>query len=142
MPIKIRIPFIIENGVSGLVLTSFIGGLFHINGIFPDYFVIKNNTIIHTSTKKIFSIQGVKSIIVHEIELVPVTKDLKLDFYKPAGKEIKLFLENDIDEKIQILPSFQYSVQEWGKKDWKRFLNELSTATSLPVEFIKDKEKT
>jgi hypothetical protein len=133
--IKIQIPYLIETGL-GIVLMSRLYGLFHKK----NYFEITENAIFHTGSEKTFSLKEAKSILIHKTEFVPVTKNLKFDWYKPSGKEIKLFLKNDQNETVQILPSFIYSVNEIGKKDWERFINELSKATKLPVECINEKE--
>jgi hypothetical protein len=133
-PVKIRIPFILESGL-GLVLGSFVLGLFHVNGIIPSYFLIEDDNITNTKTKNVFSLKGIVSVQVHEISTYFTMDASKLNKYGGIGIEHEMLLKSNNGDQFKILPRFILS--EMGKKDWERFVMQFSKATKLPVEYVK-----
>ena len=138
---KIRVPSFIDDPLIGRCITPFPLGIFH------DYIIIDNETLLYKGSKlssklqKSFSVKNILKLLVGKRNVSCWTKDHRWDPYGRIGTDIELYLVDTDGEKHELLPKFSMNVAGWGQKEWDRFLSELCEFSGLPLEEVNEPAK-
>jgi hypothetical protein len=132
-PVKIKVPYILDDPLVGRTMAPFPFTLFH------DHIIIENGTLAYegsatsTQKKKLFYLKDVKTLLLKTKTISCWTQEHKLDLWVRAGKRLELYLVDTKNHEHLLIPGFFVDA---GERRWNKFISELCEFSGLRLEEI------
>ncbi|MGD8771172.1 MAG: hypothetical protein PVJ06_14120 [Desulfobacterales bacterium] len=136
-PVKIKVPYILDDPVVGRTIPPVPFTLFH------DYILIENGKLtyegsrISTQQKKSFHLKDIAKLLLKTKTISCWTKEHKLNYSERSGKRMELYLVDTKNHEHLLIPGFYLDA---GEKRWNRFISELCKFSELPLEEMNESE--